>query len=107
MLKSIQYIRYVDWNPAINLYTNEYKIIDDDFEWIGLGSGIGRSADVCAIINCYYEKKLPIVINIIKVILSYDKKNGYNIEEHIRLNKRYCPNWHLVEKDFEKYLVLI
>ena len=114
MIKNIQYLHYLGHNKAINLFQFKYKIIDDDFEWIGVGSYVAAVSAPCtaparadAVINCYSEKKLPIAPNFIKAILILEKKYSWNIEQQIIWNKKYCPNWYLVEKDLNKYLSLI
>ena len=117
MLKDIQYIRYLGYNSVTYSYNYEYQIIDDDFEWSGIGEGadsgeyggsdVGTGAYASAVINCYSEKKLPIAPNLAKAMFIFNKQYGWSIENQIYWSKKFCSNWYLVEKDIEKYLILL
>jgi len=108
MIKDIRPIRCLEYDQTTKLFSYEYKIIDDDFEWVGAGCRGRLSAIMGAVINCYYEKKLSIVPNVIKAMLMFKEKyDCLSIKDQIIWNKQYCPNWHFVEKDIEKYLSLI
>ena len=111
MIRNIQCISYLGYNKATNLFRYEFKIIDDDFEWEGVGTVRARQhlipVRMNAIINCYSKNKLPIAPNLVKALFIFNKQYGWSIEEQINWNKQYCPNWHLVEKDMDKYLLLV
>lgn len=115
MLKDIKYIRYLGYDEKTNLYSYECKIIDSDFEWLGpeggLGVGLdlgpGVAAGLVAVINCYKEKDLPIAPNVMKAASIFSKEYGNSIQQYLDWGKQYCSNWHLVEKDIDKYLILL
>ena len=107
MFKNIKLTRHLGYDSNSKLFNYEFKIIDDDFEWIGAGEGASVSAGADAIIKCYSEKKLPIVQNVVQALIFYNQKYGWNIKLQIECNKKFCPNWNLIEKDIDKYLSLI
>jgi uncharacterized protein (UPF0371 family) len=54
----------------------------------------------------YLFVRNELYINLKKKII-LNRKNGWDIKLQIEWNKKYCPLWYLVEKDIDKYLLLM
>src|SRR5271155_44822 len=112
MLKSYEFIRYLGLDPKTNQYRWEYRIVDDDWEEVGVvvenkvagafAVGVG-----VAVIDTYSKKGLPVAPNLIRAFQFESQKYGYILEQLIAWHKRYNPKFTQYEDEINRLLVLL
>ena len=110
MFKSYEFLRYLGYDPKIKQNRYEYKIVDDDWEAVGIGvdGEVEIESEVgIAVIDTYSKKGLPVAPNLIRALQWFSQKYGYSLEELISLQKQYNPRYKDYEQDIERYLVLL
>jgi hypothetical protein len=115
MFKSIKFLKYLEFNSKTNLYSDLYKIIDDDFEEEIMGERPGNSparfgGGEGAIINCYSKRNLNVPKNLFLFFMFNEKQYGsiyYNIQQQISYCMKNKPLFPKYKEDVEKYLLLL
>ena len=117
MFQSYQYLNYLGYNEDTEEYKWQYKIIDTDFEEVGVAVAVAVGVAVVvavgvAVIDTYEKRGLNVPSNLIKAILWYHKQFPHiSIQQIIEDNKKYNPKFSKyekdIEKDIEKYMVLM
>jgi hypothetical protein len=115
MFISLEYDTYIKYDEKTNIYKQQCKIIDSDFEQIITarfnhmpgGTIDGLYLNMLPIIEAYEKRNLPIAPNLIKAILYVHKNAYYSISELLDFNKDYNQKFAKYEKDIEKYLILL
>ncbi len=113
MFQSYEYVKSLGYDAATKEHRWQYKLIDSDFEEVGVtaGSGVGVEFGV-SIIEVYEKRNLNVAANLIKFILYLHKKfPDYSIQEIIETNRKYNPKFAPYEKEvlarLEKLLPLL
>ena len=111
MFQSYAFIDYNRYNLRTNEYSWRYKIVDTEFEEVGVavagGDGAGKKEDVVAVIDTYSNRGLPVVPNLIIAFQWYSGKCGYSLEQLIAWQLQYNPQYKQYEEEIERYLVLL
>src|SRR5277367_363135 len=111
MFVSFEYIRDLDYDTKINKFRWEYKIVDTDFEKVGVAFGVGVEIGIevgIAVVETYRKRNLPVVPNLILAWQYIAKESGdYTIEELIDWSKQYNPHHAEYEDEINKYLLLL
>ena len=103
MFQSYQYLKYLGYNEDTKDHKWQYKIIDTDFEEVGVADAL-----MVAVIDTYEKRGLNVPSNLIKAILWYHKQFPHiSIQQTIEWNKKYNKKFAKYEKDIEKYMVLL
>ena len=104
MFQSYEFQKYLGYDAATKEYRHQYKIIDSDFEDVGVAVGFG----VAAIIEVYEKRNLNVAANLMKTILYLHKQYpDYSIQEIIEYNRKYNPKFAQYEEDINRYLLLL
>ena len=107
MFQSYEYQKNLGYNQDTKEYRYQYKIIDTDFEEVGVAVGVGVWF-AGEVIDAYEKRGLNVPSNLIKAILWHHKKYPhYSIQQIIEWNKKYNKKFAKYEKDIEKYMVLM
>ncbi|SRR5258708_9266387 len=108
MFLSYVYSPYIS-NEESEKYNYPYKIVDSEFEEVGVNILPGVRAGVSvAVIDTYEKRNLNVAANLVRAFIWLSK--GYSwlsISEIVSWNKLYNLKFAKYEKDVEKYLVLI
>jgi len=112
MFLSYYYRKYLGYDNKTKLYSWEYKVVDSEFEEIGVGENMGAGVGVglgvgVAVVNTYEKRKLNVAANLVRAFIWQNKGCGWTISNLIKWNKQFNPKFAKYEKDIEKYLVLI
>jgi hypothetical protein len=112
MFLSYKYQKYLGYDTKIKQYSYQYKIIDSNFEKVGVvgvGFGVG-AAEVgvaVAVIDTYEKRNLNVAKNLMLAILYHSKRCGYSAQQIIKYNKQYNPKFAQYEEELNKYLCLV
>jgi hypothetical protein len=112
MFKSIQYLKYLEYNLKTDLYLYLFKIIDDDFEEETVGTSEGNAAgeNVGAVINCYSKRNLNVPKNLLLFFMFIEKQHGSkfnSIRQQIEFNMKHQSLFPKYKEEIESYLSLI
>ena len=114
MFKSYEYQKYLGYNSKTKEYSYQYKIIDSEFEEVGVDVGVevGVAAEVAvavavAVIDTYEKRNLNVAANLVRAFLYLSKKYGNSVNDIIEYNKKYNPKFAKYENDLQKYLTLL
>ena len=111
MFLSYEYIRNLGYDKKTGKFRFEYKIVDTDFEEVGVGVDVeGSNLDVgvgAEVIETYRKRNLPVVSNLILFWQYYAKKYDHSFEDLIRWSKQYNLFHAEYEEEIDKYLLLI
>ncbi|SRR5258708_7581834 len=108
MFLSYKEINYLGIDSKAMLHSWEYKIIDSEFEEIGVGLGLGPFLVTgVPVIDTYEKRNLNVAANLIRSFIWYSKKYNYPISDVVNWNKQYNPKFAKYEEDVNKYLILI
>jgi hypothetical protein len=122
MFQSFEYQKSIGYDTATKEHRYQYKIIDSDFEEIGVGvvavvgvvAAVGVAVvvvvgvvGVVAVIDTYEKRNLNVAANLMLAILYESKKYGYSVQQFINWNKQYNTKFAKYEKELEKYMVLL
>ena len=110
MFLSYEYIRHEgsDYDPKTNEYRWRYKIVDSEWEAVGVGVGVDSWAgNAVAVIQEYGKRELPVAANLIRAFQWYSTKYGYSIQRIIKWNLQHNPQYKQFEEEVDKLLVLL
>ena len=114
MFISYEYQKYLGYNAKTEEYSYQYKIIDSEFEEVGVvvGVAVAVAAEVAvavavAVIDTYEKRNLNVAANLMAAILYLHKKYHISVPQIIEYNKKYNPKFAKYETDLQKYLCLI
>ena len=109
MLIDIDYKRYLGYDEKTKMHSCEFELTDGEFGsvvGVGVGSAAG-SAWAGAVIAEYSKRNLNVAANLMKLLLLYQKRYGYSIQQYIEWWMLYQPLFPQYKEKLEKYLVLI
>ncbi|SRR5258708_3590956 len=106
MFQSYNYRKNLGYDSKTKLYHWEYKIIDSEFEEIGVSVSAFVGVGI-AVIDTYEKRNLNVAANLIKSFIWYGRGNKWLIGEIVRWNKQYTPKFAKYEEQIKKYLILI
>jgi hypothetical protein len=112
MFQSYEFLEYLGYDNNTNEYRWRYKIVDTEFEEVGVAFevGVGGTAAAglpAAVIDTYSNRGLPVVPNLVRAFQWYINKYGYSLEQLIAWNKQYNSKFAQYAQEVEKYLVLL
>jgi hypothetical protein len=119
MFQSYEFLEFICYDPNTNEYSWRYKIVDTEFEevgvalevgicaleigaWVGVGVGV-----VVAVIDTYSKRGLPVVPNLIRALQWYNSKYGHSLEQLIAWQLQYNSKFAQYEQEIKRYLVLL
>jgi hypothetical protein len=109
MFQSYECIGFVGYNEATKQFRCEYKLVDTDFEDVGIAAEVlfeGMVPGSRSIIDCYTKRNLPVAKNLIRYMLSVQEDYSYwTLDRQVEWQKQNNPRWHEVEDDMKMYLV--
>jgi len=83
-------------------------IVDTDFREKASVNTEGISIELAdAVIRAYERRKLPVIPNLIKAFVWYDKALGNSINFAILKNKQLNPQYKKYADEIDKYLLLL
>ena len=110
MFLSYEYAGAVPYDPKTGEYRWRYKIVDSEWEAVGVGVAVVDGGAVwvgCAVIQEYSKRELPVAANHIRAFQFISTKRGYSIQQIIDWNKQFNPQYKQYEQEVERYLVLL
>jgi len=94
MLIDIQFKRYLGYNKKTKLYSYEFELTDGEFGSV-VGVGAAREAAAGAgaaeVIAEYSKRNLNVAANLVKLLLLYKRRNGWEIAEQIEWWQKRQP----------------
>jgi len=120
MLIDIQYKTYLGYDAATKLHRYEFDITDGEFgSVVGEGAGAGlvgagftsrgatrAQVGAGAVIAEYGKRNLNVAPNLVKLLLIYNKRYGYSIQQLIEWWMLYQPLFPQYKEELNKYLTL-
>jgi len=108
MFVSFDVEEYLGYDTKTNKYRWRCKIVDTEFEEVGITSGreLGVAISV-AVIDTYSTRGLPIVPNLIRALQWFGSRYSYSLEQLIAWQKQYNPKFKQYEQEIERYLILL
>ena len=112
MLIDIQFKRELGYNKKTKIHSCEYELTDSEFGSVaGVGTGldgpVGVAGVVGAVIAEYGKRNLNVAANLIKLLLLYKRRNGWEIASQIGWWQEYQPLFTPeLKAEVDKYLVL-
>jgi hypothetical protein len=116
MFQSYEFLEFICYDPNTNEYSWRYKIVDTEFEEVGVaverevggevGDDVGYGV-VVAVIDTYSNRGLPVVPNLIRALRWHSSEYGYSLEQVIAWQKQYNSKFAQYEQEIERYLVLV
>src|SRR5258708_16850525 len=112
MFLSYEETKYLGYDEKTKLYRWEYKIVDSEFEEIGVGTfgggGVSQGLGTgLAVIDTYENRNLNVAVNLVKSFIWLNKEYGWSINNTVKYNKQYNPKFAKYEEDVNKYLILM
>jgi hypothetical protein len=107
MFQSYDYIKYLGYDVETKQHSYQCKIIDSDFEEVGVAVVVDEIGVEVAVIDTYEKRNLNVAKNLMFAIVYGSKRWNYSIREIIQRNKQYNPKFAAYEKEMEKYLALM
>ena len=108
MFKSISYLpNLYKYNKAEDIYSVEYKLIDDDFETVLVVDGAAAGDVEVEIINYYEGRGLNVAANFVLYLQYYQKKYSYSISSVVELQEKYNSKFSKYKEDIQKLLLLL
>ena len=107
---SYEFLSYDGYDPKTNEYRWGYKIVDSEWEAVGVGVAVvdgGAGWVVVAVMQEYSKRDLPVAANLIRAFQFISSKYGYSIQQIIDANKKRNPQFKQYEQEVEKYLTLL
>ena len=105
MLIDIQFKRYLGYNKKTKLYSYEFDITDSEF---GSVVCVGEGVVVGAVIAEYSKRKLNVAANLVKLLLLYKRRNGWEIATQIEWWQEDQPLFTPeLKAEVDKYITLI
>jgi hypothetical protein len=113
MLISCDYTKYLGYDKATDKYRYEYRIVDTEFEEVGvavegapaLAVEVEFEAEV-GVIETYRKRNLPVVPNLIRCWQFQSKRYGWRMERIFSWSKQHNPYFAEYEDEINKYLLL-
>ena len=107
MFLSCEYRGHYGYDPKTNEFRWKYKIVDSEWEAdAGVTAGGGVVVGV-AVIQEYCKRDLPVAANLIRAFQFISTKRGYNIQQIVKWNLQYNPQYKQYEEEVDKLLVLL
>jgi hypothetical protein len=105
MLISCDYTKYLDYDKATDKYRYEYRIVDTEFEEVGVAVAFGVAVEF-EVIETYRKRNLPVVPNLIRCWQFQSNKYGCSMQQLISWSKQHNPYFAEYEDEINKYLLL-
>ena len=108
MFLSYEYAGAVPYDPKTGECRWNYKIVDSEWEAVGVGVAVGVAVEVgVAVIQEYSKRELPVAANLIRAFQFISTKRGYSIQQIVKWNLQHNPQYKQYEQEVEKYLTLL